>query len=101
MRPGRRHFLRRPGTSPAWTAGIPGAISDRDLWRWALPRSREVNAALALVPFDLSAWDRLARDLDRDKLAAMTTTIGFDRVIEAGRDILEGRVRGRLVVEVA
>jgi acrylyl-CoA reductase (NADPH) len=60
-----------------------------------------VNSVTALKPLRIEAWDRLARDLDRDKLAAMSTTIPFDRVIEAGRDILEGRVRGRLVVEVA
>ena len=47
----------------------------------------------------LEAWDRLARDLDRDKLAAMTSTIPLERVIEAGREIVEGKVRGRVVVE--
>jgi acrylyl-CoA reductase (NADPH) len=30
----------------------------------------------------------------------MTTTIPLDRVIEAGRDILDGKVRGRTVVEI-
>ncbi len=48
----------------------------------------------------LEAWARLARDLDRAKLAAMTTTIPFANVIAAGRDIVEGKVRGRLVVEI-
>jgi acrylyl-CoA reductase (NADPH) len=60
-----------------------------------------VNSVTAPKALRIEAWNRLARDLDPDKLAAMTATIGFDRVIEAGRDILEGRVRGRLVVEVA
>lgn len=60
-----------------------------------------VNSVTTPKPLRIKAWDRLARDLDQDKLAAMTTTIGFDQVIEAGRDILDGRVRGRLVVEVA
>jgi acrylyl-CoA reductase (NADPH) len=60
-----------------------------------------VNSVTAPKPLRIEAWGRLARDLDRDKLAAMTTTIPFDHVIAAGRDILEGRVRGRLVVEVA
>jgi acrylyl-CoA reductase (NADPH) len=46
------------------------------------------------------AWRRLARDLDRNKLAAMTTTIPFDAVASAARDIVEGKVRGRLVVEI-
>jgi acrylyl-CoA reductase (NADPH) len=59
-----------------------------------------VNSVTAPKPLRMQAWDRLARDLDRGKLAAMTTTIPFERVVEAGRDILEGRVRGRIVVEI-
>jgi D-arabinose 1-dehydrogenase-like Zn-dependent alcohol dehydrogenase len=30
----------------------------------------------------------------------MTTTIGLDEVMEAGREIVEGKVRGRVVVEI-
>jgi acrylyl-CoA reductase (NADPH) len=48
----------------------------------------------------LEAWRRLASDLDYDKLAAMTTTMRLDEVIEAGREILAGKVRGRVVVEI-
>jgi acrylyl-CoA reductase (NADPH) len=59
-----------------------------------------VNSVTATKPLRIEAWDRLARDLDRDKLAAMTTMIPFDHVVNAGRDIIEGQVRGRLVVEV-
>jgi len=47
-----------------------------------------------------AAWERIARDLDREKLAAMTTTVAFDRVFEIGADILAGKVRGRVVVEI-
>jgi acrylyl-CoA reductase (NADPH) len=48
----------------------------------------------------LVAWERLARDLDRKKLAELSTTIGFDEVIETGKKILEGKVRGRVIVEI-
>jgi acrylyl-CoA reductase (NADPH) len=48
----------------------------------------------------LEAWTRLARDLDRKKLADMTKTIPFERVMEAGSEILAGKVRGRVVVEI-
>lgn len=48
----------------------------------------------------LEAWGRLAKDLDRGKLAAMTRTIGLKDVFQAGQDILGGNVRGRLVVDV-
>jgi uncharacterized protein len=34
-------------------------VEDRDLWRWALPQSREVSAALWASPMDFAAWDSL------------------------------------------
>ncbi len=46
------------------------------------------------------AWSRLARDLDLGKLNAMTSTIGLDGVEAAATDIIAGKVRGRLVVDV-
>jgi len=52
-------------------------------------------------PRRLQAWARLARDLDRDKLAAITRTIGLADVFQAAEDILAGRVRGRLIVDLA
>lgn len=32
-------------------------IQDKDLWIWALPSSREINAAIASHPFDFHLWD--------------------------------------------
>ena len=46
------------------------------------------------------AWKRLEFDLDRAKLSEMTTEIGLADVIEAGRQIVEGRVRGRITVKI-
>jgi acrylyl-CoA reductase (NADPH) len=46
------------------------------------------------------AWARLEKDLDRSKLDAMTTQIGLSEVIEAAGNILEGKVRGRIVVKI-
>ena len=51
-------------------------------------------------PRRLQAWERLARDLDVSKLAAITQTIPFSGVRKAADDILAGRVRGRLVVQI-
>src|SRR5271167_3189520 len=48
----------------------------------------------------LEAWRRLALDLDRDKLAAMTETIPLAEVFDAGARILKGETRGRLVVTI-
>ena len=48
----------------------------------------------------MDAWNRLARSIDRAKLAAMTNTIGIEDVTKAAGEIVEGKVRGRLVVEI-
>jgi acrylyl-CoA reductase (NADPH) len=52
------------------------------------------------MPDRLEAWRRLAAELDRGKLAAITQTIPFDEVFEAGRRILKGEIRGRTVVTI-
>ena len=46
------------------------------------------------------AWARLVTDLDRGKLKAITTTIGFDEIVAAAERIVAGAVRGRVVVEI-
>ena len=46
------------------------------------------------------AWKRLASDLDRGKLEAMTTQVELDDVLGAASAIMEGRVRGRIVVKI-
>jgi acrylyl-CoA reductase (NADPH) len=47
------------------------------------------------------AWARLVKDLDRAKLKKMTTTIGFDDIRSTAERIAVGKVRGRVVVEIA
>lgn len=48
----------------------------------------------------VEAWARLARDIDRDKLGEMTTMMPWSGIENAARDIVEGKVHGRLVVEI-
>jgi len=48
----------------------------------------------------LAAWDRLARDMDREKLAGLTTAMPWSGLVNAAHDIVEGKVRGRLVVDI-
>ena len=47
------------------------------------------------------AWKRLASDIDAGKLATMTSEIDLAGVMDAGRRIVEGAVRGRIVVKIA
>ena len=48
-----------------------------------------------------AVWERLDRDLDRALLASTTTTVPLADVPRASEDILAGRVRGRVVVDLA
>jgi acrylyl-CoA reductase (NADPH) len=59
-----------------------------------------IDSVMCPLPLRQLAWHRLERDLPRDKIAAMTTEIGLGDVIEAGRRIVEGQVRGRIVVKI-
>jgi acrylyl-CoA reductase (NADPH) len=47
-----------------------------------------------------AAWRRLESDLDRAKLEGMIRQIGLSEVIGVAGTILEGRVRGRIVVKI-
>jgi acrylyl-CoA reductase (NADPH) len=49
----------------------------------------------------LAAWRRLSSDLDPALLDAMTDTIGLSEVVDAAPRVLDGRIRGRLVVDTS
>lgn len=59
-----------------------------------------IDSVYAPKALRLEAWRRLAQDLELDKLEKMTKTIRLDGVIAAAHDIIAGKVRGRLVVEI-
>ncbi|MEZ0167725.1 MDR family oxidoreductase [Microvirga sp. TS319] len=59
-----------------------------------------VDSVMAPKPLRIEAWDRLAHELDHAKLATMTSTIPLDEVVEAGKRIVAGQVKGRVVVEI-
>ncbi len=59
-----------------------------------------IESVMAPPALRRNAWDRLARDLDLAKLAAITHEIGLADALQAGQDILAGRIRGRVVVDV-
>jgi len=48
----------------------------------------------------LRAWNRIAHDLPMDKLEAMIQPATLGDLPQLGRDILNGQVRGRVVVDV-
>ncbi len=60
-----------------------------------------IDSVMAPLSLRREAWGRLARDLDRAKLASLSTTIGFGGIVDAAHAIVEGRIRGRVVVDMA
>ena len=59
-----------------------------------------VDSVMAPQTLRREAWGRLASDLDRAKLAAMTSTIKLADTPRAASEILAGKTRGRVVVEI-
>ncbi len=59
-----------------------------------------VNSVTAPIARREHAWARLAKDLDPQKLDAMTKEIGLSDAIAVAPEILAGHIRGRLVVDV-
>ena len=48
----------------------------------------------------VAAWNRLADELDLDLLPAMSREVGLSEALSFADDLLDGRIRGRIVVDV-
>jgi len=59
-----------------------------------------IDSVMCPLPIRNQAWGRLESGLDRGKLEGMTREIGLAEVIPVAGTILEGRVRGRIVVKI-
>jgi acrylyl-CoA reductase (NADPH) len=59
-----------------------------------------IDSVMCPLPLRRTAWARLSTDLDRGKLAEITSEIALADVFDAGARILAGGVRGRLVVRI-
>jgi acrylyl-CoA reductase (NADPH) len=59
-----------------------------------------IDSVMCPLPKRKEAWKRLDTDLDRRKLAEMTTEIALSDVPQAAESILKGEVRGRIVVKI-
>ncbi|RWE87538.1 MDR family oxidoreductase [Mesorhizobium sp.] len=59
-----------------------------------------IDSVMAPKPVRMEAWRRIGTDLDLQKLASLSTTIGFDGIIDAAHNIVEGKIRGRVVVDM-
>lgn len=59
-----------------------------------------IDSVMAPLPVRLEAWRRLALDLDPARLAAITEVVPLTEAIPRAHDLMEGKVRGRLVVAI-
>jgi acrylyl-CoA reductase (NADPH) len=59
-----------------------------------------VDSVMAPKPIRMKAWERLARDLDATVFDSIATEIGLADAVKAGEDILQGKIKGRVVVDV-
>ncbi len=60
-----------------------------------------IDSVMAPKALRMQAWSRLASDLDHRLLEAMVEVIPLSAAIAAAADILAGKIRGRVVVDVS
>jgi acrylyl-CoA reductase (NADPH) len=76
---------------------LPGTVAPFILRGVSLLGIESVTAPIGLRQ---RAWQRLEKELDRHKLAQMTEEINLGGAIAAGHRIVQGGVRGRIVVKM-
>lgn len=76
---------------------LPGTVLPHILRSVAL---LGIDSVMAPLSKREAAWARLARDLDPSKLEAMTTVAPMSEVQSWAERILQGRTRGRVVIDV-
>jgi len=59
-----------------------------------------IDSVMCPIELRKAAWSRLVIDLDSRKLSEITHEIRLDQVFNRGAEILEGQVRGRIVVKI-
>ena len=59
-----------------------------------------IDSVMAPHARRVEAWQRIAEDLSTDRLASMVKEVSLAEALAAATDVLDGKVRGRLVVDV-
>jgi oligoribonuclease NrnB/cAMP/cGMP phosphodiesterase (DHH superfamily) len=87
--PGLRTYtdLDRSGATLAWDYLFPseprplllGHIEDRDLWRFKLRHTREIQAAVFSLPYSMDVWDKLMAGDAHDLIALTAQGMAIER----------------------
>ena len=59
-----------------------------------------VDSVMCPSDIRLDAWSRLAKDLPTDQLDTISSEVSLLEVATLGKNILEGKVQGRVLVNV-
>lgn len=97
--------MERSGAMMAWQYAHPGQrpppliqyIQDRDLWRWALPHSRETNAFIGSHALTVQAFDEAHYALINDRTG---WTVEAGRTVERYKMALIGEMLERTTREM-
>lgn len=83
--------MDRSGAMITWeyfhTAPVPkliACVQDRDLWRWDIPESQDINAGLMSQPFTFERWHEVAND-----------NAAYQRMVDEGNAI--NRYRSQMI----
>lgn len=106
------------GSMPTTCPWIVDYSEDRDLWRWLMPYSQAVNAALRSYPQDFTWWDKLAlrtppemaiegtailrseqQIIDRHIKHAREITLAGHKVLAVNATVLFSEIAGELATD--
>jgi oligoribonuclease NrnB/cAMP/cGMP phosphodiesterase (DHH superfamily) len=98
--------MKRSGAGITWDELFGGTrpfyvnyVEDRDLWNWALPESKEINAYLMSLPMTIEAWSTLDNSSPRRAAELGRPVVShIDRYV---REIVEEAQFGTLHLDVA
>jgi hypothetical protein len=68
-------------------------VQDRDIWRWALPDSREVSAALWSYPMEFSVWTTFAERLENRTLSVVNEGAAILRYMQQQTEMICSQAR--------
>lgn len=98
--------LHRSGATLAWDYLFPGEprplllghIEDRDLWRFKLPHTREIQSAVFSLPYSFEVWDKLMAADAADLVALTAQGAAIERKHRKDVAELVDTCRRRLVI---
>ena len=61
---------------------------------------RGIDSVMASHPRRVAAWDRLATTIDHDHLETLSSTVALSELPDLANKIVDGEIRGRIIVDV-